>query len=121
MNERAILSSLDALTEIQRLNISVNLPKLHPYFETPERHFMKEGFPPLFELERRLRQRYHAVDVGNGQFRIQYAPDFPSLRRTSITENMTDDEIEERERINWKDLAQVSKTLWEIDSSAALR
>jgi len=47
VNERAILSPLTPLTSISNLNISVNLPKLHPHLERPDRHFGEDSPAPI--------------------------------------------------------------------------
>ncbi|KAF2176877.1 hypothetical protein K469DRAFT_605525 [Zopfia rhizophila CBS 207.26] len=122
VNERAILSPLNELTSISSLNISVNLPKLHPRYETPESHFMRECPTPPFAIERRLRQRHHAVDVGEGQFVVRYQVDFPYLYDLSDYEDMSEDEAEEMERTMWKNgvdvKAEVGKIVGGLDAVA---
>jgi hypothetical protein len=116
VNERAILSPLNALTNIPGLKTSVDLPKLHPQYETPNHHFTRECLMPSFDIERRLRQRYHAVETSKGQFRARYHSNFPYLLNDSDYEDMSEDEIEEIERNMWKNgtdvkaMASVRKT-----------
>jgi hypothetical protein len=71
VNERAVLSQLAPLASIPHLDLSFDLPKLHPQLEDSERHFVGEenttnssfeSLSPL-KIRRRLRQRYHGEET----------------------------------------------------------
>jgi hypothetical protein len=62
VNERALLSHLIPLSTLSNLKITLDFPKLHPKFETPDRHFTTASDPPPFPIHRRLRQRYHGME-----------------------------------------------------------
>jgi hypothetical protein len=121
VSERAILSPLSALTNIPGLKISVNLPKLHPLHETPNRHFTRECPTPPFDIERRLRQRYHAVESSRGQFGARWHADFPYLLYDSDYEDMSENEIEEIERTMWKNGTDVKAMVSVRKTSRRLR
>ena len=111
VNERAILSPLMPLTSIPNLNISINLPKLHPYLERPDRHFGEDSPAPIFKIHRRLRQRYHGEEGSKGRFRVTYEADFPLLLDCPGFEDTPQAEIEELERSLWKKGVNVEKEL----------
>ncbi|KAF2819280.1 hypothetical protein CC86DRAFT_388089 [Ophiobolus disseminans] len=100
VNERAFLSPLDALSSIQHLHISVNLPKLHPRHETSKRHFVPTLNLPPYNIHRKLRQRCYAVDDENdGSLVVECFPDFPILYEDS------DEDLEatkQKERRMWE-------------------
>jgi hypothetical protein len=66
VNERAIVSFLTPLAILPGLDITVDLPKLHPKLETPERHFTDNSPPPPFPTNQILRQRCFGEDNGRG-------------------------------------------------------
>ncbi|RYP74538.1 hypothetical protein DL769_004006 [Monosporascus sp. CRB-8-3] len=76
VNERAILSHLAASISIGSIpgleHVSVNLPLLHPRYETPERHFTKDGPSPpaCFTIQRSLRPILHSEEIAPGQFHV---------------------------------------------------
>lgn len=102
VNERAVLSRLGSLRSDPNLNISINLPKLHPKWETPERHFTRDSAPLGVAIHRRYRQRYHGIEASNGGLEVQHVPDFPILYMFTELWEMTIEEVEEMERNEWK-------------------
>jgi len=75
VNERTVLACLEPLHNITTLDISVNLPKIHPKYETPERNFTSKSPPSILPIVRQYRHRYHSTDGIDAQ----YSPDFPIL------------------------------------------
>ncbi|OCK78679.1 hypothetical protein K432DRAFT_252881, partial [Lepidopterella palustris CBS 459.81] len=108
VNERAILSPLGLLASIPDLDICINLPKLHPRLESPDRHFMEGSPAPTFEIHRRLRQRYHCEEGRNGHLWVRSKIDFPVMLEIcefidALGNEVTPmTEIEEKERAMWK-------------------
>jgi hypothetical protein len=106
VNERAILAPLSNRSDNSGVEITVNLPKLHPKYETPKRHFTPACASPSFVVERRLRQRKHAVPRGDGTLTVQYKADFPILYDNSdISDDDNEEtleEVERRERWLWE-------------------
>lgn len=99
VNERAILSPLASLNT--NLNISIDLPKLHPKWERPDWHFTKDSPQlPVF-IHRRYRQRYHVVECSDGSLSILLKPDFPIFFELTGWD-MTMEEIEKYERTAWE-------------------
>ena len=105
VNERAFLSLLSALkSTLPHLIITVNLPKLHPKYESPERHYTPYTPPPRgFSISRYARETSRAVTNRHGELAVDYIPDFPIL---SCHEFDSDSEAEERteafERMLWE-------------------
>lgn len=99
VNERILLAGIASLA----INdIQVDLPKLHPGYETPDRHFTEVASLP-FRIQRRQRQVYFNVKYNNGYSRIKYSPDFPNiLDHPDFVAEFSPEEIEEMERIMWK-------------------
>jgi hypothetical protein len=79
VNERAALSPLVSLCNSPHLQVSANLPKLHPKWETSDRHFTEYSNPPPLPIRRRYRQRHHGVEDENGGLKVVSRPDFPIL------------------------------------------
>jgi hypothetical protein len=80
VNERAILRPLEPLIEISDLDMSISLPKLHPLWENPYRHFIQDK--PIFNIERRPRHIYHGKRnpaYQEGEFYVLERRDFPFL------------------------------------------
>jgi len=100
VNERAFLSPLDNLVSHPGLDISVNLPKLHPLYETPDRHFTHKSAQPSYNITRRLRQCYHAVQGADGNFHKEEKQDFPILWDDDSDEEL--EEVEQKEREMWE-------------------
>jgi hypothetical protein len=101
VNERAILSPLAFLSNIPSLEFCISLPKLHPKWEQPDRHFTEDDQPLPFALHRRYRQRNHAIEASDGSLRVKYEPDFPVLYE--LTEwDSTMEEVEHLERGFWE-------------------
>ncbi|CAO2647110.1 Nn.00g080320.m01.CDS01 [Neocucurbitaria sp. VM-36] len=64
VNERTFLAPLQQLiVSMSGLNVSVSLPKLHPRWESSNRHFIPGCAPPAFAIDRRLRQWVHAIQT----------------------------------------------------------
>jgi hypothetical protein len=104
VNERAILSSLESLSANVELEVSVNLPKLHPKWESPDRHFNEEGPACLLGIHRRFRQRVHTITRDDGSLHEKHEPDFPVLYELADwDETSTIEQVEESERRIWKE------------------
>jgi hypothetical protein len=107
VNERALLSKLDASARSSAIRIMIDLPKLHPRYQCQERHSVEGCSPPPYTTQRRLRQRYHVIDTRYGGPRALYRPDFPLLLHLD-----PDSEDEHNE----KDLGkreEMEKRMWE--------
>ena len=102
VNERAVLSPLAPLSNNPNLDISIDLPKLHPKWENLDRHFTEDSPPPTLTIHRRYRQRYHGIESSDGSIRVEYGPDFPTLHELALMEDMTIEQVEEIERTSWK-------------------
>jgi len=102
VNERAVLSPLAPLSNNPNLDISIDLPKLHPKWENPDQHFTEDSPPLTLTIHRRYRQRYHGIESSDGSIRVEYDPDFPILHELALMEDMTVEEVEEIERTSWK-------------------
>jgi len=118
VNERALLSHLMPLSTLPNLVITLDCPKLHPKFETPDRHFTTTGSPPPFPIHRRLRQRYHCVETDDRVGVIEN-PDFPILLpyvHDYVWPGKTKQEMEEVERDMWKNGEDVEGVILECCS-----
>jgi hypothetical protein len=102
VNERAVLSPLASLSSNPDLDVSINLPKLHPKWEAPERHFTEDSPRLPIAIHRRYRQRYHGVEDSNGNLRVKYWSDFPVWHEVAEMMEMPVEEIEEGERSSWE-------------------
>jgi hypothetical protein len=101
VNERAFLAPLHTLlTANPHLQIHVSLPKLHPKYESPERHFVHDCAPPPYRITRRLRQRFHAVRQGTRYYK-NWVPDFPITYEIDSSDEELET-VEERERQWWQ-------------------
>ncbi|KAF2692021.1 hypothetical protein K458DRAFT_411703 [Lentithecium fluviatile CBS 122367] len=76
VNEHVALSPVASLAARShaKLDIAVDLPKLHPKYEEPARHFIEDSPAPPFPIQRRIRQRIHADIHAN---KIFHKDDFP--------------------------------------------
>lgn len=115
VNERATLSHLSLLTEAEDLVVTVILPKLHPQFESTERHFAPDCSPPWFKLHRTLRRRYHGEDH-RGCLRVTYKADFPVLLGVPDLAKTSLDQLEKVERKLWKNGVNVDNFIRENSS-----
>jgi hypothetical protein len=80
VNERALISHIAPLAENPDLKVSLSLPKLHPRWEQPDRHFTDGSPLSLIPIHRRLRQTWHAIpDVAGQLNKVEYHADFPIL------------------------------------------
>ena len=75
VNERAVLSPLTTLRNNPNLDLLIDLPKLHPKWETTNRHFVDSHSP--LTIHRRYRQRYHGIEQSDSTVRGKHVPDFP--------------------------------------------
>ncbi|KAF2271291.1 uncharacterized protein EI97DRAFT_505084 [Westerdykella ornata] len=75
VNERAVITSLfqPLCEQGSNLKIDMDLPKLHPKWETSDRHFTPDSAPPPFPIHRRYRQRIYGMHDQT----VKHAPDFP--------------------------------------------
>ncbi|KAF2176893.1 hypothetical protein K469DRAFT_812277 [Zopfia rhizophila CBS 207.26] len=102
VNERAVLSPLAPLSNNPNLDISIDLPKLHPKWENPDRHFTEDSPPLTLTIHRRYRQRYHGVESSDGSIDAKHDPDFPILYEVADLYYMTMEIVEEMERASWQ-------------------
>lgn len=108
------------------IDITFNLPKLHPRFARPDTHF-QESPPPPFTIERRIRQRFHCEEGAGGNLKATYKADFPVLHDIPdyIKENarffqgdgmMSQEEVEmtseEEVDMTLEDIEQFETRLW---------
>ncbi|KAF2650552.1 hypothetical protein K491DRAFT_128108 [Lophiostoma macrostomum CBS 122681] len=106
VNERAVLSPFAALANDLNLEVSIDLPKLHPKWESPHRHFTEESPRLPLAIHRRHRQRYHGIERSDGSICVEYKADFPELHQLVDWDEavpMTMEEVEEAERRSWRD------------------
>jgi hypothetical protein len=102
VNERAVLSPLVSLSSNPELDVSINLPKLHPKWEAPERHFTEDSPQLPIAIHRRYRQRYHGVEDSNANLCVKFESDFPICYEVADLEEWTIEEVEELERESWE-------------------
>jgi hypothetical protein len=79
VNERAVLSPLAPLSNYAHLDVSINLPHLHPKWETPDKHFTRDSEQLPLTIHRRCRQRQHGVKERDGSLKSKHGSDFPIL------------------------------------------
>jgi hypothetical protein len=93
--------------KLPHIDITLNLPNLHPRIAKPDTHFAQQDIPASFTLERRIRQRYHCREYALNYWVAEFKPDFPIMLEieefydeTQPNDNapMTVQEIEEMER-----------------------
>lgn len=112
VNEVALLSDLISQVNEARqpIDVSVFLPKLHPLHEHESRHYMTADLGPSIRLHRKLRQRWHYIEVW-GDFEVSLEPDFPFMLEVmrdfdhyTLSSFRWDslETIEEHERHGWK-------------------
>ncbi|KFY50453.1 hypothetical protein V495_00253 [Pseudogymnoascus sp. VKM F-4514 (FW-929)] len=78
----ALTAHMQACSEertTSHMDITFNLPKLHPRFARPDTHFFEESPPPPFSIERRIRQRFHCEEWASGNLNVAYKADFPVM------------------------------------------
>lgn len=109
VNERAVIAVLlqPLCDQGSSLKIDIDLPKLHPKWESPDCHFTTDSTPPPFPIHRRYRQRKY----GMYDETVKHAPDFPLVAHDAFAiqqhEFPSDDPgglemYEEMEREIWK-------------------
>jgi hypothetical protein len=113
VNERAILSPLVSVIANLNLDIHIHLPKLHPKWENPARHFIEDNSASPVAIHRRYRLRYHAIKSSDGSLLEKRAPDFP-ITHEYIAWDMTMEQIETNERRAWKAGEDPFQDLWDI-------
>jgi hypothetical protein len=99
VNERAVLSPLASLST--NVDISMDLPKLHPKWERSDWHFTEDSPQLPVSIHRRHRQRHHVVESNDGSLSILHEPDFP-ISYELIRWDMTMEKIEKYERTAWE-------------------
>ncbi|KAH7345840.1 hypothetical protein BKA66DRAFT_554916 [Pyrenochaeta sp. MPI-SDFR-AT-0127] len=98
-NERAVLSPLANLNA--NLEVSIELPKLHPKWEIPDRHFTEDSAQFPLTIRRIYRQRYHVTEHSDGSVSIDHKPDFPITYELTGWD-VTIEELEASETRAWK-------------------
>lgn len=83
VNERALVDALGLSNNIPPYDITLNLPKLHPRYEDPDRHFIENSVAPSLKIRRRLREEYEFKDdlEQTKAAHLAYERDFPILPR----------------------------------------
>jgi hypothetical protein len=102
VNERVILSPLTPFGSQTDFKFVVDLPKLHPHWEKPVRHFTADSSRPPFTVHRRLRQGYFGTTDNQGQLCAMSYVDFPSLRDHHGLQHLPLEELESFERKLWE-------------------
>jgi hypothetical protein len=105
VNEHAVLSPLASLGNSPNLEYSIDLPKLHPKWESPHRHFTEDSPPSPLAIHRRYRQRYHGIEKSDGIICVEYSADFPALPELVYWDEenpLAMEEVEEAERRSWR-------------------
>jgi hypothetical protein len=102
VNERAMLSPLVSLASRQNLNVSIDFPKRHPRWETPERHSTDNHLSLSIAIHRQYRQRFRVVKGGIDNDCVKYEPDFPIMYEFPEWDDVSIEEVEEGERICWE-------------------
>ncbi|OBT57698.1 hypothetical protein VE04_02405 [Pseudogymnoascus sp. 24MN13] len=119
----ALMARMQACSSEQttpHMDITFNLPKLHPRYARPDTHFFEESPPQPFYIERRIRQRFHCQEWASGSLSAVYKADFPVMHewpemceesdkefhgvvgRTLQEDYMTLKEVEDFERKLWE-------------------
>jgi hypothetical protein len=111
VNERTTLSPLQSLANLPTLDISINLLKLHPKYETAERHFTTNSAPSSLLIHRRYRQRYHSNDGVN----VQHEPDFPVLGEYADFFGSSMEKLEEHERYTLNDGRDPMQEIYDLE------
>lgn len=131
----AIMARMQACSKERttpRMDITFNLPKLHPRFARPDTHFFEESPPRPFYIERRIRQRFHCEELANGNLDVAYKADFPVMHEypelceenakelqgvvcTTLHEvGMTLEQVEDFERMLWEEGTNVYELITEM-------
>ncbi|KAF2274085.1 uncharacterized protein EI97DRAFT_502969 [Westerdykella ornata] len=103
--ERHLIHYLFPLAAIPKLQVSLHLPKISPFFARPDYHFIEGGAPSPFKIRRRLRQIFlvgvFTSDWG-GSCSISplviFRPEFPLLVHQIEFQDWPKDVVEEMER-----------------------
>lgn len=105
INERAVLASFTTHPSSHNIEFLITLPKLHPKWETPERHFTEDSLHGTLSIRRVHRLRHFIVEIEGGGVELAYKPDFPTLYNMvgRIEECLTMEKFEECEREFWND------------------
>jgi hypothetical protein len=119
----ALMARMQACSEEQttpHMDVTFNLPKLHPRYARPDTHFFEESPPQPFYIKRRIRQRFHCQEWVSGSLSAVYKADFPVMHEwpemceesdkefhgvvgTTLQEDyMTLEEVEDFERKLWE-------------------
>lgn len=81
VNERAFLLPLTHFSVVSSLDIHVNLPKLHPKYEDPTRHFLSPYKVTAYGLDNYLQERLQSIKITNSlvgpafRFGSEFCPD----------------------------------------------
>ncbi|KAL2065800.1 hypothetical protein VTL71DRAFT_3470 [Oculimacula yallundae] len=89
-----------------------NLPKLHPNIAKPYSHFVSETKTQPFQVERRIRQRYHSQAPDQFSRVVKVAPDFPALWYLACEEGVPEESRVVFESLQLKDLEKLETILW---------
>ena len=104
LDERALISPFLVLSNNPKLDMTLNLPKLHPKYENQYQHFFKPSLPAGVMIHRRYRQRYHGVDTEPLGIRVHHDADFPVMYELMGFPELeyTLETLEEWERGEWE-------------------
>ncbi|KAI0117917.1 hypothetical protein GGR51DRAFT_555199 [Nemania sp. FL0031] len=104
---------------LPRIDFLVNLPKLHPAIARPITHFTESSPPLPFAIERRIRQRYHGVELADGKLEVKYKTDFPKRPHMYLfmgrfnDASITPQEMKELKRKSLEEDEKRERKIWE--------
>ncbi|KAF2726537.1 hypothetical protein EJ04DRAFT_582604 [Polyplosphaeria fusca] len=111
MNERAILSTFIS-ERAPDCKISLSLPKLHPWYEDPHRHYLNDAdLPATVHLQRRMRQWHFGRNDAQGLPVLEFKADFPILLGLPDMEGFDKKRTEAIERGMWESGEDVERTM----------
>lgn len=125
VNERDVLSQFEELSSTSQLDLSIDLPKLHPKFENSQRHYIGDEVVPdecctcllPFKIRRVLRQRYQAKRMVEGRYHSSFAQDFPYFLGHCAFPKTSRIDTEKMERVWWQqgvDVRALHNSLWAV-------
>lgn len=108
----------EAIAEEPDLDLSFDLPKLHPQLEDPRRHYIVKNDTndssislPQLKIHRILRQRYQGRLGPGNHYRTIYVQDFPHCLGHPVSQGMSVADMEKWELPMWRAGADVVHVL----------
>jgi hypothetical protein len=112
VNERALLSSILTYLSATAITTTIILLRLHPVYESPDRHFTTDELGKNLYLYRKLRQRWYSEVDRSGDVDVVHKPDFPIA--IDAFDDMTIVEAEMWERKHWREGRDVEAMVREL-------